>query len=114
MVASHLLTLDVGATLRRPLYDGSGCDISFVVLERTDAEQRFILKNDTLRSPGSSYDFMGKSLHSSGKDLKRIRAYQEYWHSRREFHPLTQPLAEPFATVYRKNEPGTALSMENS
>ncbi len=64
---------------------------SFVVLERTDAEQRFILKNDTLLSPGSSYDFMGKSLHSSGKDLKRIRAYQEYWHSWREFHPLTQP-----------------------
>jgi hypothetical protein len=63
---------------------------SFVVLERKDAGQTFSLVNDTLRSRAQAYDFLGASLSSTGSDLKRLRAYQEYWHSWRTFHPLTE------------------------
>lgn len=62
---------------------------SFVVLERTDKEQTSILVNDTLKSKEIIYDFSGKSLNVPGRDLKRVPAYQEYWHSWQTFHPLT-------------------------
>jgi Protein of unknown function (DUF3179) len=62
---------------------------SFVVLERLDKNQTFLLVNDTLKSQNRSYNFMGKSLNLSGNDLKKVNAYQEYWHSWQTFHPLT-------------------------
>ncbi|MDX2304781.1 MAG: DUF3179 domain-containing (seleno)protein [Microscillaceae bacterium] len=63
---------------------------SFIVLERRDKEQTFILVNDTLKNQENIYNFAGKSLDLSGQDLKRINAYQEYWHSWKSFHPLTK------------------------
>ncbi len=63
---------------------------SFVVLQRTDAAQQFTLNNDTLQSGALRFNFIGKSLQSGVPDLKRTRAYQEYWHSWRTFHPLTE------------------------
>jgi Protein of unknown function (DUF3179) len=62
---------------------------SFVVLQRVDAAQQFTLQNDTLRSGDLRYNFLGKSLQPKVPDLKRARAYQEYWHSWRTFHPMT-------------------------
>ncbi len=62
---------------------------SFVVLERADVAQQFTLNNDTLQSGGLRFNFIGKSLQPDVPDLKRARAYQEYWHSWRTFHPLT-------------------------
>ncbi|MCB0569089.1 MAG: DUF3179 domain-containing protein [Phaeodactylibacter sp.] len=63
---------------------------SFVVLERINQEQLFVLANDTLRSRENAYNFAGISLNEPGNDLKRINAYQEYWHSWQTFHPMTQ------------------------
>lgn len=62
---------------------------SFVVLERTNPEQFFVLTNDTLKSQDNAYTFAGLSLNEPGNDLQRINAYQEYWHSWQTFHPLT-------------------------
>lgn len=63
---------------------------SFVVLERINQEQFFVMDNDTLKSKENSYNFAGISLNESVNDLKRINAYQEYWHSWQTFHPLTK------------------------
>lgn len=63
---------------------------SFVVLERNSPEQRFILAHDTIKSEGNAYLFDGTSLTKSGSNLKKLDAYQEYWHSWLTFHPLTQ------------------------
>ena len=63
---------------------------SFVVLERMNKIQTFSLAHDTLKSEANSYNFMGQSLNATVSDLKRINAYQEYWHSWQHFHPLTK------------------------
>ncbi len=62
---------------------------SFVVLERLNQEQSFSLENDTLKSGIKSYNFIGQSLNPMVSNLKRMNAYQEYWHSWQHFHPLT-------------------------
>ncbi len=63
---------------------------SFVALERSADDQVFTLSNDTLISGGDHYNFIGKSLNNNKPDLKKINAYQEYWHSWQIFHPLTK------------------------
>ena len=63
---------------------------SFVALERLNKEQLFSLSNDTLISADNLYNFIGKSLDSTKSNLKRLNAYQEYWHSWQIFHPLTK------------------------
>ncbi|MFM7327995.1 MAG: DUF3179 domain-containing (seleno)protein [Bacteroidota bacterium] len=44
--------------------------------------------SDTLIINGQSYDFSGKGLGGEG-NLKKLSAYQEFWHSWRTFHPST-------------------------
>ncbi len=71
----------------------SGDNKSFVALERLNKEQLFSLNNDTLiSSSGMRYNFIGISLDSSKTNLKRLNAYQEYWHSWQIFHPLTKKI----------------------
>jgi hypothetical protein len=62
---------------------------SFIVLEKAFKSQTFTLHNDTLVSNLGRYTFFGKSLDSSQANLKRLKAYQEYWHSWRTFHPAS-------------------------
>jgi hypothetical protein len=62
---------------------------SFTVVERNDMAQQFDLVNDTLQSGALRFNFLGKSLQPGVPDLKRLMAYQEYWHSWRTFHPMT-------------------------
>jgi hypothetical protein len=62
---------------------------SFIVLERNNKEQKFTLKDNLLNDGQNSYTFLGKSTNPLIKDLESIKAYQEYWHSWRTFHPLT-------------------------
>jgi hypothetical protein len=62
---------------------------SFVAFERPNENDIFRIKNDTLFSGEQRYDFKG---HSSGPDshrLKKINAYQEFWHSWKTFHPAS-------------------------
>lgn len=63
---------------------------SFVAYERSHTSQIFTISNDTLRSDGGVYDFSGKHVSQDSIPLKRLAAYQEYWHSWRTFHPDTE------------------------
>jgi hypothetical protein len=62
---------------------------SFVVFERQNNDQIFTLVNDTLISQDNSYTFMGVSQNPAKPNLKKLNAYQEYWHSWKTFHPST-------------------------
>lgn len=64
-------------------------DQSFVAFERAGLTG-FTVKNDTLYSGANTYDLLGRRLAGTGSDLKRINAYQEFWHSWRTFHPATE------------------------
>lgn len=61
---------------------------SFFAFERLENQQRFSLQNDTLTSGNLKFDLKGSELNSKNK-LKRINAYQEFWHSWQTFHPNT-------------------------
>lgn len=62
---------------------------SFIVLERNNKEQKFTLEGNLLNDRQNSYTFLGNSTNPQINGLKSIKAYQEYWHSWRTFHPLT-------------------------
>lgn len=62
---------------------------SFFVLEREHGQQKFQLRNDTLISDGHRYSLLGKACSEGMPDLKKLTAYQEYWHSWQAFHPET-------------------------
>lgn len=59
---------------------------SFAAFRRMNDEQ-FTLRNDSLINSRGKYDFAGRG---SDENLHRISAYQEFWHSWKEFHPTTQ------------------------
>jgi Protein of unknown function (DUF3179) len=63
---------------------------SFFAFERPSNE-RFVIKNDTLKLGNQSYNLKGElvSLKGGMSQLKPIKAYQEFWHSWRTFHPNT-------------------------
>jgi len=64
---------------------------SFAAFERPDAKTMFILQNDTLITDVAKYDLAGRALHSTESkkvNLKKINAYQEFWHSWKIFHPM--------------------------
>lgn len=63
---------------------------SFFAFERPNEEVVFTLDNDTLKYMDQQYDLRGRSLTAEAKPLKKIKAYQEFWHSWRTFHPDTK------------------------
>ncbi len=63
---------------------------SFMAFERTGSSQIFSLVNDTLVSAENRYAFLGQSQDNTKPDLKPLQAYQEYWHSWKTFHPMTE------------------------
>jgi hypothetical protein len=65
-------------------------DKSFFAFERPNKETIFEINDDKLFGGQSAYDMTGKSLNSSSGSLKKINAYQEFWHSWRSFHPNTE------------------------
>lgn len=61
---------------------------SFAVFTRKSDEE-FTMRNDSIiSSTGDVYDFAGRS--ASGEHLRPVKAYQEFWHSWREFHPESE------------------------
>jgi hypothetical protein len=75
---------------------------SYAAFLRTDRNDYFILRHDTLFSKKLAYDLSGKCLSESHRSLKKIKAYQEFWHSWKTFHPGT--LRYPL--TLRNAEPG--------
>lgn len=62
---------------------------SFVALEIPTEVKTHLWNGDTLYLDSAAYSFTGKSLKPNQSDLKRLKAYQEFWHSWRTFHPET-------------------------
>lgn len=60
---------------------------SFAAFKRNNADQ-FILRNDSLLGSQKTYDLLGRS--TDGSKLERIKIYQEFWHSWKQFHPDTE------------------------
>ncbi|MFD2934116.1 DUF3179 domain-containing (seleno)protein [Spirosoma flavum] len=61
---------------------------SFFAYKRSTLSDHFILRNDTLTNGTQTYSLAGRSL-SSGPNLVRLPAHQEFWHSWQTFHPGT-------------------------
>ena len=61
-------------------------DQSFFAFERPEGSQ-FEIRNDTLINADLKYNLLGLPQSKNGTHLKRIKAYQEFWHSWRTFHP---------------------------
>lgn len=59
---------------------------SFGVFENTFG-QDFSFSNDTLFCGENTYDLAGRCLQASAENLKPVKAYQEFWHSWKTFHP---------------------------
>ncbi|CAN5542984.1 hypothetical protein BH10BAC4_BH10BAC4_01020 [soil metagenome] len=68
----------------------SGDNKSFAAFERSSESDEFSIRNDTLFVSNKPYSFSGKDFSASVQSLKRIKSYQEFWHSWRTFHPETE------------------------
>ncbi|WKZ61512.1 MAG: DUF3179 domain-containing (seleno)protein [Cyclobacteriaceae bacterium] len=66
----------------------SGDGQSFGAFRRRTHDEHFVIRNDSLISTTSQYDFSGRN--ADGSTLEAISAYQEFWHSWRTFHPETR------------------------
>ncbi len=62
---------------------------SFVAFERPSDFESFTVRNDSLFTTNKVFNFAGRSVNST-ESLKKVSAYQEFWHSWRTFHPDTQ------------------------
>jgi hypothetical protein len=60
---------------------------SFAAFER-NINEIFIIRNDSLVSGAGKFDFAGRS--TTGAQAKKLKAYQEFWHSWKQFHPETE------------------------
>ncbi|MEJ1240045.1 DUF3179 domain-containing (seleno)protein [Chryseolinea sp. T2] len=65
-------------------------NMSFMVFERPTSGHQFTVSGDTLSAEKLQYDFSGRDLSSLTGHLPAIKAYQEFWHSWRTFHPNTK------------------------
>ncbi len=68
----------------------SGDKQSFVAFERPLESENFTMRHDTLVAGSVSYDFSGRNTTLATDQLKKVKAYQEFWHSWRTFHPETK------------------------
>ena len=64
-------------------------DKSFFAFERPAENATFSLQGDTLQYMDHSFKLNGKGIDTS-YTLKRLAAYQEFWHSWRTFNPQTK------------------------
>jgi hypothetical protein len=62
---------------------------SFFAFLRPDASAVFSLKNDSLHLGEKTWNLLGTTTDPADGNLRRINAYQEFWHSWRTFHPHT-------------------------
>jgi hypothetical protein len=61
---------------------------SFAAYQRPAGTVEFTFQDGVLTAAGRSYDFAGREVGGSGR-LTPVKAYQEFWHSWRTFHPDT-------------------------
>jgi hypothetical protein len=63
---------------------------SFVAFEIPSNIQSHHWTGDTLYLDSASYSFIGRLFQPENPDLKRLKAYQEFWHSWKTFRPETE------------------------
>lgn len=63
---------------------------SFAAFERPTDSLLFSIRNDTLIMEDKQFSFSGRDLATLSGRLKPVKAYQEFWHSWRTFHPNTK------------------------
>ena len=64
------------------------------MFERPDPAEIFTVDRDIISCRGRSYDLSGRDLTAPDRRLKPVKAYQEFWHSWRTFHPGTKQYPE--------------------
>ena len=64
-------------------------NMSFAAFERLSEMDTFTVRNDTLFLKEKRYNFSGRDLSTLSDRLKSLKAYQEFWHSWKTFHPNT-------------------------
>jgi hypothetical protein len=64
-------------------------DKSFVAFERPSSEI-LTISGDTIFHCNKKYNLAGSNIDSTSDYMKRIPAYQEFWHSWLTFHPNTR------------------------
>lgn len=62
---------------------------SFFAFEKRDGSELVSVRNDTIFYKNTNYSFLGKPYDGVGENLRLIKAYQEFWHSWKTFHPKT-------------------------
>lgn len=60
---------------------------SFFAYARPDSGMRFSIRNDTLCCGEKAWTLTGRPVSPETEELKKITAYQEFWHSWETFHP---------------------------
>ncbi len=65
-------------------------DQSFVAFERPSPTALFTIRNDTLFTDQQSFTLSGRDISTLTGRLPVIKAYQEFWHSWKTFHPDTK------------------------
>lgn len=63
---------------------------SFAAYIRNSQNDQFTLRQDTLIVGDKRFGFSGINVDNPTESLKKISAYQEFWHSWRTFHPQTE------------------------
>lgn len=63
---------------------------SFAAFTRSSAIEKFSFRNDSIFVADKAYAFSGKGLTDPSLQLNRVKAYQEFWHSWKTFHPTTE------------------------
>lgn len=63
---------------------------SFMAFQRPDANSIFQFRNDSIFQDSLIYNLLGIPVSPETPALKRLKAYQEFWHSWKTFHPLTK------------------------
>ncbi len=63
---------------------------SFFAFEKPNKEMNFSLDNDTLKFDNQRFSLKGEDFDNAANKLKKIKAYQEFWHSWQTFNPDTK------------------------
>ena len=65
-------------------------DKSFAAFAKDNVNDEILLQYDTLFINHQPYDLYGRPLNLTAPTLKKVNAYQEFWHSWLTFHPKTE------------------------
>ena len=87
LLKERIVNIDVG---KKPIVLALAADNkSFFAFERPDNQVKFTVKNDSLITQNQRFDLKGMNSEAKSS-LKKINAYQEFWHSWQTFHPDTK------------------------